>query len=331
MRTLVLVAALAPFVAGAAAADSLAAAESVAVADRVTLANGDVLSGTILERTDEVLVLEHPQLGRLELPATSLAEADIAAAIAAADTAAADSAAVADAAGAAEAVPPPPGLFGTSFLAGWKRSLSAGVTGAAGQSRELSIQTALKGDYEDAEDRWDFDTAYFFDSSNGVVGTNKLFVALNKDWLRPGSRWFWFARTRYDNDEFADWDHRITAAAGPGYDFVKNETWHLRGRLGLGGVRTFGGEQDQFGPEVGAGLETKWNITSKTVLEAGSTYYQPLLNLDEWRVLSSVDWVFALEAFEGFHLKFGVQHEYDAGAPDEPQDLNYVGGLGLDF
>jgi len=39
-----------------------------AAADTVELTNGDLLHGTITEQTDQTVVIEHPVLGRVELP-----------------------------------------------------------------------------------------------------------------------------------------------------------------------------------------------------------------------------------------------------------------------
>jgi hypothetical protein len=85
------------------------------------LGNGDKVSGTVVEQDDERIVLEHDVFGRIEIPVAQLKPAE----------------------------PPNPGLFGTSFLTGWKRTLSLGVSGQEGNSKTTDIVAALDADFED--------------------------------------------------------------------------------------------------------------------------------------------------------------------------------------
>ena len=65
-------------------------------ADSIKLESGDVLSGEVLEERDDAIVLDHPVLGRVEIPRDQIAVEE----------------------------PPPPsnlGLFGTSLLQGYSR------------------------------------------------------------------------------------------------------------------------------------------------------------------------------------------------------------------
>ena len=50
-----------------------------AMADTVELVGGDVIHGKVVEQTDDLVVIEHETLGRLELPADQVASVTIAA------------------------------------------------------------------------------------------------------------------------------------------------------------------------------------------------------------------------------------------------------------
>ena len=81
---------------------------SEARSDTIVLANGDTLTGEIVEWAVDHLVIEHEQLGTIRL---SLDQLKL-------DT----------------GKPPSRGLFDTGFLRGWKRTASFGMNGEAGES-----------------------------------------------------------------------------------------------------------------------------------------------------------------------------------------------------
>ena len=53
---------------------------SSALADEVRLRDGDVLAGTVLHSSDEQIILDHPGLGRLTIPAQAVDSFSVAAA-----------------------------------------------------------------------------------------------------------------------------------------------------------------------------------------------------------------------------------------------------------
>lgn len=186
----------------AVAAVALALLGSGAVsAEKVRLENGDQLVGEVVERDDERLVLEHPVLGRLTIPVDDHVEKQAA------------------------------GLFGTSWLAGWKRVLSAGLAGSEGESSDVAGDLQLHLGREGEKARQLFQAAYFTARSNGTQSTNRFFAQFSRDWLRGESPWFWSTQGRYDYDEFRAWDHRLSGSAGVGYEIYDTDRFDLRGRL----------------------------------------------------------------------------------------------------
>ena len=91
-----------------------------ALAETVELKSGEKLEGTILDSNDDYVEMEHAVLGRIKIPA--------------------------------DEIKPPeepkvkPGLFGTSFLEGWNKALSAGLSGSDGKSNEISANVDFKRD-----------------------------------------------------------------------------------------------------------------------------------------------------------------------------------------
>ncbi len=314
--------------------------------DTVVLTNGDVLTGRIIGRTDDSLTLQHPVLGPVTVPTASVSSvtaipADVdPEAVARAASAAATAVAAGEPATAAPATEAEqeieevkPGLFGTNFLKGWTKTVQAGFSGNEGNTRTLNINLGANLFFEDDRDRWDFATRYNLTTDRGQNTANNFYAQLQKDWLFPDSKWFIFSQGRYDYDQFQSWEHRLAGAGGVGYQFVQNDTWELRGKAGLGATKEFGSAVNEIVPDAVAGLSGSWNITDNMKLVASSEAYKGLLETDQFRTISTLEYIIAIDKQYGLNLKFGLEHMYqnvvDSGR--ERNDLTYYGALMLDF
>jgi len=314
-------------------------------ADTVELTNGDVLTGKVIEQTDNRVVLTHPVLGEVSLPADQVAEVKLSDPDAPADQptqAAQIEAAEATLAEAGYTVEPPapeqppnPGLkLGpVTLFEGWERRFEVGINGSEGNTVDFNARVALSGFYEDAERRWFVDMVYERASEDNETTENDFYASVTRDWLLPEKKHFYFLTGRYDWDEFQDWDSRVSGAGGIGYQFVKNEKWELLGRAGAGGNQEFGGEDDEFTPEGLLGVNLLWNIADGQSLRFANTYYPDLGDFSQFRNITRVEWKIALDAVEGMSLAVGAENEHqsDPGGDAEKDDLTYYLSLIWDF
>ena len=271
-------------------------------AAEVRLESGDVLVGEIVSESDQSIVLDHPLLGRITIPASEV-----------------------------EKPPPNPAVFGGGFLEGWTRSLSAGMSGASGSSKNFAAdaQLALERDNEDT--RQVMLAAYFYASDDKLASSNRFLASYDHDLLLSDSRWFLFGQGRYDYDEFKAWDHRLAASLGAGYQLIQSDLFELRGRMGAGLSQTFGGEEE-LRPEGLAGIEGVWTVSENQNFTLASSFYPDLGNAPEFRTLSKLDWNIALADVKGLGLKIGFLHEYDSETQSaENHDLRYYGNVSYDF
>src|SRR5690606_31058046 len=109
-----------------------------------------------------------------------------------------------------------------------------------GNSQSRSVHGALTAKTESPQHRRDVQMAYDSAEEDGNQSREQFFAQANRDWLEPDSPHFYFALGRFDWDDFQDWDYRINAAGGYGYEFVQRPDWALRGKAGLGASREFG-------------------------------------------------------------------------------------------
>ena len=264
----------------------------------IKLSNGDQIHGSITHQNDKIVTIEHSSLGTLEIKRDQIATILT----------------IRNEPMPAELLPQEPadnGLFGSGFLADWKRDFEFGLNGAKGVSENLNIRAAFVSTYKDEEDRWNYEMLYLNSQSDNITSQSRAQVILNKDWLIPESKWFYFANGRFDWDEFKDWNYRISAFVGPGYEFIDTDEWYLRGRAGIGGNQTFG-DTERFTLEALAGLETGWHITDQQFIEFKTTFYPGLSNLGEYRNITTLDWIHDLDYYRGLAVKLGIYNEYDS-------------------
>jgi putative salt-induced outer membrane protein YdiY len=287
---------------------ALCACCSAARGDTIRLANGDSLNGEIIEWALDYVVIEHPQLGQMRL---SLEQLEI-------DT----------------GKRPSPGLFGTTFMRGWKRSIDLGWTGDQGTTDNLNLTTGLDFSYADEFKRWAIRGRQFYSEEDEGVTDNNARIDLRRDWLFPGSRWFAFVSSRYQYDEFESWEHRTTLTSGPGYELIGRESNHrLDGRLGAAFTREFGDRDESQGEGLLA-FDYYWEPAERysvSITNQLFTEVQP--DIGEIRNLTIGELKVRLFEEPALSLKTGVENEYesDVEGDDEKNNLKYYISLGIDF
>ncbi len=276
-----------------------------AVAESFVLANGDKLTGDVVERDAERIVIEHPVFGRVEIPVTELEPPE----------------------------PPDPGAFGLGILRGWDRSIEISASGSNGNSDTTSLRGGIDLSSETERRRWNLSSRYFWTQTDGSTEKNNARVLADRNWLFPGSPWFMFTNFRYDYDQFREWDHRLNSSIGPGYELIRSERLDLTTGVGLSVVREFGGEDDEVALEGLWGFSGTWRIAEGHKLTFSNVLFPSLTEAGEYRNLSNVDWKMSLSEEYGISLKFGVENEYisDVAEGTENNDLRYYSGISYDF
>lgn len=276
---------------------------SALAADTVKLKNGDTLSGTILNKTDATLVLQHDVLGRLEIPRENVKEEK-----------------------------PDEGAFGTGLLIGWEREIELGLSGSEGVSQSFTARGGLRLHLEDEKRRWDFRGRYYNNKSNGETSDHNSRVSLTHLHYFEQSKWAWVTDGAWDWDRFQDWRHRLSGHTGPGYFFIKNDAFELAGSAGVGGQQEIGSGR-VFRPEGVVGARVRWKPLTGQKVEAFALFYPVLRPFGEYRTRSGADWTIKLTEARDLSLRLGFTHEYrsEVDPGTSPNDLKYHTSLVVGF
>jgi hypothetical protein len=276
-----------------------------AAAEKVELLNGDTLEGEIVESNEKYVVMQHPVLGRLEIPVEEIKpEAGI-----------------------------KPGIFDTWFLRGWNRSFSFGYTGSSGKTTEASINTDLELHYKSDYHRIKNTYRYYYSRENSQTNNDEADVLYLHDFLIPGIDWFPFLSASYRYDAKQEWNHRVGGNGGVGYTVIDDGIYKVIPRTGGGVARTFvddrpcikGGTDDCLVPKQKSGsdpvrweynfllgLQLGWVIMDGMKVTWDTVYLLDVGDSPNFRLTSRAEYKIAIGYVEGLGIKTGIAYIYDA-------------------
>lgn len=232
-----------------------------------------------------------------------------------------------------EEKPKEPGFFTWKT---WKKSIAFGLDGTSGNSDRLTGHLKLTFDRNEKGVKTHLDVLYRNSENNGNQTENRVRANFRNDWLaKEGSKWLWWAKGTYEYDDFKPWQHRVSAHAGFGYDFVKEQDTKLVWRMGFGGTQTYGGTNDDFRPEaLLTGVDFTHKLKEGQKLTAGTECFIDVSDTQEYRLNTSVDYEILLDKDTGMILRLGLDHRFDSepGGPSaKNSDFDYSMSLGWKF
>jgi putative salt-induced outer membrane protein YdiY len=284
----------------------------------VTLVTGDRLSGTVVERTADHIVLEHSVLGRLEIPVDQLATID-----------------GEEADAALPGIPmkeeePAPEIQPEKV---WKSSFEFSGSFIFGNTDDQGFTIGLGTGRETKRNRTTFDATYSFKQKDGDLDDAKLVAWARNDWLIEDSKWFFFAQGRFDYDAFESWEYRAGIHGGPGYEFINTDDLRFAARIGGGGTKEWKSINEDFVPELLLGGNFRWTISETQNLSASTQFFPNLDETSEFRLVSSVRWNMLVRPESNMQLTASLENEYQSlvDPGNKHNDLRIRVGLRFDF
>lgn len=307
----------------------------------IRLATGETLRVTLLESGPESLRVSHPVLGEftllqntVELLQTSAASTAPTPSHAPGPTAAPSAAPEEPAEPEAPESPAPPeppsDLY---FWEGWSGSVEVGLNGTDGNSRSSNLRGTVGAQRKTELMESSADASYLYADDRGRKSKSRAEFNLRNDWLFRDSPWGFYALGRLEFDEFQDWRWRLSGFAGPSYTFIKDETTTLRGRVGAGVAREFGGADNDFVPQLNIGADFSHAFSTRSKLFASAEYYPSLSDFPAYRFEIKAGYEVLLEESSKTRLKLGITDRYDSdpGRAKKRNDFEYYAVLGWTF
>lgn len=328
-------------------------------ADVVTLNSGETLVGTVVQQSDaEVVVLQHPVLGELRIPAkdvktTTLVSTDIPAAkqveaaemeqvkaqlreevkaevraevekeMADAKTAAEAAAKEEEAKGPYKGLPDDLQAFFLT-LREWNVQVEMGTSGSQGNSPSFAFRIAGKAQKETTTDRWTFNAYYLHQQSDGETTQDEGSFSVLKDWLFEDSPWLLWAKGGYDYNNFTDWRNRVGGFVGVGYRIFQEEDLELVGRVGPGYTYNFSGDRHNR-PEIYFGLDLiRWKPFEGHLMVGSIAWIPDLLDVPQSRTDAKLEYSILIPQLEGVSFKFGVTNEYESQTSDDSKHNDFT-------
>lgn len=197
----------------------------------------------------------------------------------------------------------------------WSGRVLLGVSGSSGNDKSRDISFGAEAKREALDGRLYIKLYVDRGREEGELTTAQTVgtVRLERDFTE---RFFAFAQTEVERDEFGNVDFRSTTTIGPGYYFIMEDHQELKGRLGVG--------YEYVQPETATGRVSEAIVTLgydySVDLWEGMTFTHELTLIprvsdspaDNYRIDSILGLEAALGAGSSWSLLAQYRHEYDS-------------------
>lgn len=230
--------------------------------------------------------------------------------------------AYADPAPAAEAPPAP--ADPDSFFKGWKGQVEGGLAGSSGNTERFGARAALGLKRETSKMITTFGAGYLYASDEGNKTESKGEVFGRNEWKLGSSKWRFYATAKAEYDEFQNWDWRVSAFVGFGYELIKTDSTLFVPRIGVGASKEIGGSENKITPELDLGWDFEHKFNENAKIFNTFDFYPALDQFGPYRFETKLGLEVMVSKENNLSLKVGVEDKYDS-TPDgkKRNDVNY--------
>lgn len=213
----------------------------------------------------------------------------------------------------------------TGFFTGWTGNVAFGLYGSDGNTERLNLRGEVDGERDTDKHLTTFLTTYSYAEDEGTTTENKYNAKIRNDFKLENPEWFIFAQGQLETDKFQDWDQRVSLFAGPGHVFIDDDKTKLIGSVGLGAVREFGGEDDDWTPEAIISGSLDHKLTEHQHIKASAELLPNLDDGGEYRLNSRLVWELLVDPEVNLKLLAGVEDRYnsDPGGNADHNDVDF--------
>ncbi|MBI1373869.1 MAG: DUF481 domain-containing protein [Phycisphaera sp.] len=194
----------------------------------------------------------------------------------------------------------------------WSGKVELGITGATGNTERVAMRARIEAKRTEENERLLLYLQGKFAQENGNESENEIFggAKLERD-VSP--RFFWFARTELERDEFEDLKLRATASGGMGYFFFKEEKQEFKVRAGAGVLHESFDTGDNETSLIGElGYDYRLDVQDWLRFTHAMTFYTPFEDFGAFRVVFDTAGEVPLAKSEAWKLRVGMRNDYNA-------------------
>jgi putative salt-induced outer membrane protein YdiY len=215
----------------------------------------------------------------------------------------------------------------------WKFVLDANVNYVSAANKQLDFRVAGAAVYEIKDvEKWSNSIEFFFKTVDGSTTDNNLLATSVYDRrFESNPRVLWFVKGQAQWAPLEDYEQRLSAWGGLGYEFFKKPTANLIGKIGAGYSYEFGNIQ-QGDPQLYASVDWDWDITENQAI-VGSYWITPdFADFTNFLMLARLEWTMKMPDIPGLKLLGGVRWQYQSEVPtgDIQNDIRVYAGLRLE-
>ncbi|NBO93214.1 MAG: DUF481 domain-containing protein, partial [Planctomycetia bacterium] len=130
----------------------------------------------------------------------------------------------------------------------WTGGVELGFNGTDGNTEVLKMRFGANAKRQVENNLFTVDLVYGMARQMGIVSENKALLNARDELYFTDSPWGLFAASQVEYDQFRAFDFRVAVHSGFAYQFLRNDTTSLRGRIGVGVSREIGGQKDDWIP-----------------------------------------------------------------------------------
>ncbi|MDG2292626.1 MAG: DUF481 domain-containing protein [Phycisphaerales bacterium] len=307
----------------------------------VKLVSGELLEVTSARVDGDSVILDHPILGTMTIPASSIRSIN-GKPLHAPGTVGTGTAPVQDKNAAAAPTEPEAAKVPKQKVdSDWKGAFTLAGSLNEGTSQNASLFTQLTFTRDTDMEKTSISTFYRFSSAGGETNQSWYNLSANQLWKIKDSKWGIFATGDFDWSEFNTWEQRISAHAGGQYRFFDLsrqttptlwvDTLQLDGRIGAGPRKEFAGPETSLVAEGELGGILQLGMGNGQTLAADATYYPALDKNMEYRFDANLNWKIPmhLDGFEGISLALGIKYQFQSEVSSEDKHYDLLGTVGV--
>lgn len=215
----------------------------------------------------------------------------------------------------------------------WDGNFAFGLNGRTGNSENVDMNLSIDAKRDDNLSVTDLLLTYFRSTNQIATTTDRLFIQGRQERKLSNPNLSWYYSGSYEWDRFRGFDYRLAFHSGLGLLLYEYDDRKLATRVGAGASREFGGNPDEWIPELQLGADWERQLTERTKLFCNVDLFPNIEDFGDYRVNTRAGFETLIDPEMGMSLRGSIFDRYDSTpAPGfKSNELDYTLSLVFSF